>query len=233
MGEAGLGPGEVGKEIAEHAKHSGAHGEATGRDRIVTIIEAALLAIVALMAAWSGFSAAKWSTDSRFLVARAATARSEANTAHLEGFDLRIGDALTFNAWLAASALDNPEAEAIALRRFRPELRTAFDAWIATDPDTNPAAPAGPQSMPEYRQPEKAHATALNTKADTLFADGQEAGTTGDDYVRTTVYLASVLFIVGISSHFAVRSARIGLILVGVTILIFSAIQLLTLPKPS
>jgi hypothetical protein len=78
---------------------------------------------------------------------------------------------------------------------------------------------------------ERSGAKASNAEADTLFADGQEAGTTDDD-VRTTVYLASVFFIVGISSHFAVRSARIGSILIGATILIFSAIQLLTLPKP-
>jgi hypothetical protein len=229
----GLGPGEVGKEIAEHAKHSGAHGEATGRDRIVTIIEAALLAIVALMAAWSGFSAAKWSTDSRFLIAESSTARGKANTTELEAFDVRIADALTFNAWLAAKNLNDPVAEERAARRFRPEFRTAFDAWIATDPDNNPDAPPGPQAMPEYSEPESAKADDLNADADQLFAEGQDAGITGDDYVRTTVYLASVLFLVGISSHFRVRSARIGLITVGAAILIYSAVQLLTLPKPT
>jgi hypothetical protein len=87
--------------------------------------------------------------------------------------------------------------------------------------------------MPEYRQPARKQAETLNAEADQLFADGQDAGITGDDYVRTTVYLASVLFLVGISSHFKVRSARIGLIVIGATILTFSAVQLLTLPKPS
>jgi len=65
-----------------------------------------------------------------------------------------------------------------------------------------------------------------------LFADGEDAGVTGDDYVRTTVYLATVLFLVGISGHFRVRSARLGLVLIGATILVFSAIQLISLPKP-
>ncbi|MGZ8735038.1 MAG: hypothetical protein ACXW1M_07605 [Acidimicrobiia bacterium] len=233
MGEAGLGPGEVGKEIAEHAKHGGNHREATGRDRIVTIIEAALLAVVALIAAWSGFAAAKWSTESRVLIAEAATARNQANTAELEGFDIRISDGLTFNAWLAASALEDPIAEERALRRFRPDFRVAFDAWIATDPDSNPDAPGGPQGMPEYGEPEVERARDLNADADRLFTEGEEAGITGDDYVRTTVYLATVLFLVGISSHFPVRGARYGLILIGVAILVFSAIQLGSLPKPT
>jgi hypothetical protein len=137
-----------------------------------------------------------------------------------------------FNAWLGAHALNNPTATEIAVKRFRPGLRVAFDAWLATDPDNNPDAPPGPQSMPEYRQPERRHARALKAKAERLSEVGAEQATTGDDYVRTTVYLASVLFIVGISTQFPLRSARYGLIAVGGVILVFSAVQLIDLPKP-
>jgi hypothetical protein len=231
MGEAGLGPAETSKEIAEHARHAASH--AGGRDQIITIIEAALLAVVALLAAWSGYSAAKWSTESRLTVAKAATTRNAANTTELAALDVRLGDSLAFNAWLGAHALGNPTATEIAIKRFRPELRVAFDAWLATDPDNNPDAPPGPQSMPEYRQPGLRRAQELKRDAESLYAEGSEQGTTGDDYVRTTVYLASVLFIVGISTQFPVRAARYGLILVGAVILVFSAIQLITLPKPA
>lgn len=227
----GLGASEVGKEIAHHAQHPG-RPEATGRDRVITIVEATLLALVAIMAAWSGYAAAKWSTESRLTVAEAATTRNLANTADLAGLDFRLGDALVFNAWLNAVAAGSPDAQAIALRRFNPNLRTAFDAWLATDPATNPDAPAGPQSMPEYEQRDRAKAARLTVEAERLFAKGSEQGATGDDYVRTTVYLASVLFIVGISSHFPVRVARYGLIVVGTVILMLSAIQLISLPKP-
>ncbi len=46
------------------------------------------------------------------------------------------------------------------------------------------------------------------------------------------MFLASVLFLVGISSQFSIRSARYGLIGVGAAILVFSVIQLLGLPAP-
>ena len=234
MGEAGLGPAETSREIAEHARHNAAHsnGHSSGHDRIITIIEAALLAVVALMAAWSGYSAAKWSTESRLTVDDAATTRNAANTEELAALDARLGDGLVFNAWLGAHALNNPTATEIAVKRFRPELRIAFDAWLATDPDNNTDSPPGPQSMPEYRQPEARRARELKAKAERLRAKGSEQGTTGDNYVRTTVYLASVLFIVGISTQFPVRSARYGLIVVGAVILVFSAVQLIDLPKP-
>jgi len=44
---------------------------------------------------------------------------------------------------------------------------------------------------------------------------GEAAGANSDGYVRTTVYLATVLFLVGISGHFRVRAARLGLIGIG------------------
>ena len=51
-------------------------------------------------------------------------------------------------------------------------------------------------------------------------------------YVRTTVYLATVLFLVGISGHFKVRAARMGLVSLGGVILVFSSISLILAPKP-
>jgi hypothetical protein len=236
MGEGGLEASEVGKEIAEHAKHAGLHGEHGGprsrRDRIIGIVEAALLAIVALLAAWSGYASAKWATESRLTVAEASTARNAASTARLSAEDVRIGDALIFNAWLGASATGNQEATNIALRRFRPTLRVAFDAWQLTDPDHNPNAPPGPQAMEEYEQPQLEAAERLEAKADRLFHEGEGQGTDADNYVRITVFLATVLFLIGISSHFPVPAARFGLITVGVAILIFAVVQLLSFPRP-
>ena len=60
----------------------------------------------------------------------------------------------------------------------------------------------------------------------------EHAGDTGDKYIRVTVILASVLFIVGISSHFPLRSVRIGLVCLGAGLLIFAAVEILQLPSP-
>jgi hypothetical protein len=230
MGEAVLGPGETSRELAEHAHGHGRAG--TRHDRAISIVEAGLLAVVALLAAWSGYAAALWSTESRLHVAEAATTRNEANTLELEALDLRLGDALVFNSWLTSHALGDPTTEAVALRRFRPNLREAFDQWWATEPDTNPDAPAGPQAMPAYEPPNTDDVATLKREATSLFERGEDQGKDADKYVRTTVYLASVLFLVGISTQFPVRTARYGLLGVGGVILVFAVIQLVTLPKP-
>jgi hypothetical protein len=229
----GLGPGEVAKEISEHAKHT-SHGEAgiSRHDRRISIVEAGLLAIVALTAAWSGYASAKWSTESRLTVAQASTARNAGNAAELEGLQTRTADASTFNAWFSAHVVGNTDAENVAIRRMRPQYRTAFYDWRQTDPDHNPNAPGGPQDMPSYSVPQAIKAKAETAKGERLYADGAEHGEDADDYVRITVYLATVLFLVGISTQFPIRAARYTLIGLGIVILVFSVSQLLTLPIP-
>jgi hypothetical protein len=227
----GMSAEEVGKEIAHHAKHSG--GEEHDRhDRIISITEAVLLSIVAVMAAWSGYAAAKWSTESRVQLAEASTLRSQANRADINAIDLRNFDASTFNAWFSAYTVKSRQAMAIAERRFRPQFKVAFDAWRRTHPETNPNAPKGPTYMPQYKQPGLAKARRLDDKATAAFADGSTAGTRSDDYVRTTVFLASVLFLVGISTQFRIRRVRYALVAVGAALLILSLVQLTQLPGP-
>jgi hypothetical protein len=63
-------------------------------------------------------------------------------------------------------------------------------------------------------------------------AQGEKAAITGDKYVRVTVILASVLFIVGISSHFPLREVRMGLIALGALLLIVAGFEILQLPGP-
>jgi hypothetical protein len=227
----GLSPGEVGKEISEHHHHH-PEEDSKGRDRLITIVEATLLAVVAVLAAYSGFAAARWSTHASVELAKASAARTEANRAEYEGFALRNFDSSTFEAWFSAYVAGNKKAELVAERRFRPNFRVAFNAWLKTHPFTNPNAPKGPTYMPEYIQPELAQANALDAHASNEFTLGEQAGTNGDNYVRTTVFLATVLFLVGISGHFKVRSARIGLISVGGAILAFACVLLILSPRP-
>ena len=225
----GLSASEVGKEIGEHARHTGEH---VAHGRALPIAEAILLSVVAILAAWSGYSAAKWGTESSLKLAKASATRTKANKEFQQALTFRVGDALTFNAWLGAYLLGNKNGTRIAEKRFRPNFETAFHAWLETHPFTNAAAPPGPQSMPQYRPPGAALSTALDAQADTYYSDGQHAAETGDKYVRTTVILASVLFLVGIGTHFPLRTIRIGLLLVATALLVFGVVQILQLPGP-
>jgi hypothetical protein len=228
----GLSPAEVGKEIAEHKQHDQAEADEKHRERWISIIEATLLSLVAVLAAYSGFAAAKWGTESSVSLAKASALRAKSNRSDLEALDIRTLDSVSFNAWFSAFAAGNVRAEQLARKRLRPGYRPAFNAWLATDPAHNPHAPPGPSFMPQYVIPQQAAAVSFDRQANAAFTAGAGAGETSDKYVRDTVFLATVLFLVGISGHFSLRQARYGIVGVGTLLLVFSVIQLLGLPAP-
>ncbi len=233
----GLSAAEVGKEIAEHKKHAeleehGEHEQSERHERWLSIIEAVVLSVVAVIAAYSGFAAAKWSTESSVSLARASALRTKASRADLEALQTRTLDSVSFNAWFTAFVAGNKRAEQLAQNRLRPGYRPAFNAWLATDPAHNPNAPPGPSYMPQYVVPQQTQATELDTQADAEFTKGSDAGGTADKYVRDTVFLATVLFLIGISGHLKLRQARMGLVSIGLILLVFSVIQLAGLPAP-
>jgi hypothetical protein len=227
----GLSAAEVGKEIGEHHRHSaGGHGHAG--ERVLAVAEALILSVVAVLAAYSGYAAAKWGTRSSVTLAAASAARTKASRAELEALQIRTLDSVSFNAWFTAFSTGNTTGERLAEKRLRPGYRPAFHAWLATDPAHNPHAPPGPAYMPQYVIPQAQAANDYDTAANVAFARGSAAGETSDKYIRDTVFLASVLFMVGISSHFAVRAARVALVVVASLLLVFSVVQLLGLPGP-
>ena len=77
--------GNINAEVAEHLREHGEHDEAAGhqpsRRRIETIeiLEAILLAIVAIVTALSGYQAARWDGESAKEYATSSRLRTEAN----------------------------------------------------------------------------------------------------------------------------------------------------------
>jgi hypothetical protein len=234
----GLNPIEAGKKLHEHGEAlerqteaADGHGGAGDRhSRIVQICEALLLALVTVTAAWAGYSAARWGTESRVEIAQSSTLRALSTRDDLTALSLRNFDASTFNAWFIAFTLNSPQKEVVAERRFRPQFRVAFNAWLATNPLHNPHAPPGPTYMPQYKLPAQAQANALDSAADAKFQAGNQAGLVGDNYVRITVFLAAVLFLVGIGSSFKLTGVRYALITFGSVLLILSIVLILRQP---
>lgn len=225
-------PAEVEQEIGEHNPDAPASKQDGPHDRWPSIVEALLLSAVALLAAYSGFASAKWSTESSVTLAKASAERTKASRASIEGIVTRTLDSASFNAWFTAFTAGSANAQRLAAKRMRPGYRPAFNAWLATDPAHNPSAPPGPAYMPQYVIPQQAAANAHDARANAAFTKGSAAAVTSDKYVRDTVFLATVLFLVGISGHFQIRQARFGLIGVAASLLLFAVIQLLELPGP-
>ncbi|GAA1640898.1 hypothetical protein [Georgenia ruanii] len=231
--DEGLTPAEAAEATEELRRRQILAGERGEMSRVILILEAGLLSVVTVITAWAGYSAARWSTEQRSDFAEASIATAQAARAIALATELRNFDASTFNAWFTAFTLGDPDKMQVAERRFRPEFRVAFDAWRATNPDTNPDAPAGPTYMPEYRQPEQERGDRLDAAAEAHLRAGYRDGEVADNYVRITVLLASVLFLVGIGTTFKLKTVRYGLVAVGGLLLVTALIQIAQQPFPA
>jgi hypothetical protein len=116
-------------------------------------------------------------------------------------------------------------------RRILPEFRPAFEAWKKTNPVQNPNAPVGPAMMPEYHDARAEEAARKNKEATDLFEQGTRAREIGDAYVRATVGLATVLFLVAMSQRFRSRRIRVTLVMIAFALLCFPLWHILTLPR--
>jgi aspartate/methionine/tyrosine aminotransferase len=201
------------------------------RFEAIEIIEAVILALVAVATAWSGYQAAQWAGRRAQQYAAASRFRVTAEgLATLAGQE-RIYDSDTFNSWLAAKLDGKAEAAEFFERRFRAEYRPAFTAWLSTDPFNKAQAPPGPIFMPEYHNAKHERFLSLNKKAAEVADQGTKFGETGDQYVRITVLLATVLLITAIGQRFHFKAVRVVFMILAFLLLCLPLARLLMLPR--
>ena len=157
--------------------------------------------------------------------------RVEAGVAAIEGFQQRLLDVVQSNEWIRARDAKNPQLADAYRDRLSAEYRVAFEAWLKTKPLTNPNAPSGPTAMPEYRNALLEKAAELNNEATAAFTEGTKARAIAENYVRSTVLLATVLFLVAVAQRFRIRNVRRGLLLVASTLMIYALVNVGLYPR--
>jgi hypothetical protein len=226
MPEAGDSNIEVARHLTERAE-----SRPSSEHRILEILEAVVLAVVAIATAWSGYQAALWTGHQSELYGQASKLRIEAEGAATYANQERLYNASTVAEWLKAEAHNDKKLADLFERRFLPEFRPAFESWKKTDPLNNLNAPAGPQLMAEYRSSRAAEAEKPNDQASESFEQGTRGRQYSDQYVRATVTLATVLLLIAISQRFNTRSVRIGLLAIAAFMLCFPVYNILTIPR--
>jgi hypothetical protein len=136
---------EVAHKLSEHEKADRAKRR---WEEVAEVLEVLVLAIAAIATAWSGYQAARGDGHQSVLYGQSSRDRFQADAASTLGGQQLAADSAMFNGWLQARAANNPQLQAAFVRRFTPEYRSAFQAWLKTDPFTDPAAPAGLGYMP-------------------------------------------------------------------------------------
>ncbi len=117
----------------------------------IEIAEVAVLAIVAIATAWSGYQATQWGGRQAVLYGQASSTRFQADAASTLGGQQLVADSAIFTAWLEARQASDEDLEALLVRRFSPDYREAFHAWLGTDPFEDPRRRRGRATCPASR----------------------------------------------------------------------------------
>jgi hypothetical protein len=216
-----MGELNVNSELASHLREHGdpGHDASTGaggddsrklRRELIEIFEAVLLALVAITTAWSGYQSARWDGESARAYATSSRVRAESVQTSLSSGQTVLYNTNLINAWFQSTQAGDEKYSDFLVRRMTPEYRVAFEAWVKTDPIDNTEAPPGPRYMPEYKDPLAEKAALLDEEATKEFEKGVHDREIGESYVRLTVILAAVLFLIAVGQRFKVRGVRIA-----------------------
>lgn len=189
-----------------------------------------VMALASLAAAWSGYQASAWSGAASIDQTRAADLRMDANRAAMDADVQIMKDISTFDYWTTSYIEGDETMMAFYRARFSPELDQAMNEWLATYPFDTPSSFPSPFELDTYQPPELLHADDLTAQAETLFDTALTKLVTSDEYVLSTVILATVVFFAGLAAKLNWLPARIVAILMSILLLAYGAFQILMQP---
>jgi hypothetical protein len=182
------------------------------------------------LTAWASYQAAHLRSEQGLAGNRSTAARIQANRAtSIANRQIQI-DVATFVQWLDAKEKNDAKLAAFYDRRFRPEFKPAFQAWLAAKPFTNPKAPLTPFAMPQYTPAALAESDALERKGELNSKESQAFVKRADKYTLCVVMFALALFFAGFSTRVRTDGARLAVLSVGWVILIVTLVWMATFP---
>jgi hypothetical protein len=200
------------------------------RGERLELFSTVLLAVAAVLTAWSSYQATRWNGEQAKASARTNAIRIEAARAASLGEAQTEVDVATFIEWVDAENHGEDDLADFYVERFRAEFRPAFDAWIATSPFDDRNAPPTPFAMDEYQVESRNEADRLDAAAEVSAAEVRRDIQRSSNYVLAVVLFAVVLFFGGMSTKLGSRRLRVALVASGYAVLITAIAWIATFP---
>jgi hypothetical protein len=191
---------------------------------------AILMALTTLSTAWCSYQSSKWNGQSGGFATEAGRLNQKAALLHLEGNQVIGIQAKMFTEFINARATGNDKLAQFYSDRFPPELRKAYDAWLAEKPFENPNADPHPFVPKLYEARFVQDARLANADAGRNDAEAKRTGSIAAHYLSNTVLLAAVLFFAGTSAKFDQRHVRQSSFFFAVAAFLFAVVRIFILP---
>jgi len=136
-----------------------------------------------------------------------------------------------FMQMLAAQQAGNEKLANFYVERFPPDVRKAYDAWLAQNPFENANADPHPFVPTLYEVRGTREAAEATSKAAENLQESRNAGNVSGQYLANTVLFATVLFFASASGKFEQRRVRVTAFMFAVAVFAFAVARTAMLPR--
>jgi len=193
-------------------------------------VVAVLMALATLSTAWCSYESAAWTRRSNARMNESTGLERRAALLEVKGNQALIIHTSMFMQFLAAQHAGNEKLAAFYAGRFPPDVKKAYDAWLAQNPFENPAAAAHPFVPSLYEVRGTVEAAAARTDSGRKVAEARDAGNLSGQYLANTVLFATVLFFAGTAGKFKQPRVRFFSAAFAVALFAFAVVRMLLMP---
>jgi len=200
------------------------------RRKWIEPVVAVLMALTTLCTAWCSYQSAAWTRQTNRLMNESNALERSAALLDVQGSQALIVHTSMFMQLLAAQHAGNEQLASFYAERFPPDVKKAYDAWLAQKPFENRAADPHPFVPNLYQVRGAAEAAAARANAERRIVEAREAGNRSGQYLANTVLFATVLFFAGTAGKFEQPRVRLFAAGFGVALFVFAVIRMLLMP---
>jgi len=191
---------------------------------------ALIMALTTMGTAWCSYQSAAWTRRSNRLMNESNALERRAALLDVQGNQALAVHASMFMQLLAARFAGNEQLANFYAERFPPDVKKAYEAWLAQKPFENRAADPHPFVPNLYQVRGAAEAAAARANAERRIVEAREAGNRSGQYLANTVLFATVLFFAGTAGKFEAPRVRLYSAAFGVAVFAFAVIRMLLMP---
>jgi hypothetical protein len=200
------------------------------RKKWIEPVVAVLMALSTVSTAWCSYESAAWTRRSNRLMNESNALERSAALVDVQGSQALIVHTSMFMQLLAAQHAGNEQLASFYAERFPPDVKKAYDAWLAQKPFENRAADAHPFVPNLYQVRGAAEAAAARANAERRIVEARDAGNRSGQYLANTVLFATVLFFAGTAGKFEQPRVRLFAAAFGVALFVFAVVRMLLMP---
>ena len=200
------------------------------RRKWIEPVVAVLMALTTLCTAWCSYESAAWTRRSNRLMNESNALERQAALLDVQGSQALIVHTSMFMQLLAAQHAGNEQLASFYAERFPPDVKKAYEAWLAQKPFENRTADAHPFVPNLYQVRGAAEATTARANAAARIAQARDAGNRSGQYLANTVLFATVLFFAGTAGKFEAPRVRLFAAAFGVAVFVFAVVRMLLMP---